>query len=826
MNIEIASIREFIIKKARIIWTKGSSWLLPKVKALYAKHPKKIWAAGILLLAYLFCLPSPLFKEPTCMVLEDKNGNLLGARIAADGQWRFPYSENIPEKYVQCLVEFEDRRFYYHPGVDPVGLARAVVQNIRNRKVVSGGSTITMQVMRMSRKAQSRSLFQKLIEAVLATRLELTHSKKEIMALYASNAPYGGNVVGLEAASWRYFGKNPKLLSWAEAATLAVLPNSPALIHPGRRRESLALKRNRLLKRLYDHHKIDKTAYSLAIEEPLPDQPLPLPRLAPHLLDRAYEEYFRSEKGKITRLRTTIDPFLQNQVNIILQNHLEHLSGNGIHNLAAIVMDVETGNVLAYVGNVPGAGPEHGEDVDVIRAARSTGSILKPFLFSWMLQEGAILPKSLVSDIPTELSGYRPENYKETYDGAIPARRALSRSLNIPFVRLLQQFGLEKFHYRLKKVGFSTINKPASYYGLPLILGGAEATLWDITNAYACMSRVATHYYPYEGKYDALDFHAPNYLFGKRGPRSAGPLRVKDPPFFSASGAWCTLDAMQEVERPDADGNWELFQSSKRVAWKTGTSFGFRDAWAAGVTPHYAVGVWVGNADGEGRPGLVGVEAAAPVLFDIYNVLPTPDWFEQPYDEMVRIPVCRQSGFRPIDLCETDTMWVPKAGLKSESCPYHQLLHLDAGGRWQVTSDCESPDHMLHRPWFVLPPVEEYYYKTKNPSYQTPPPYREDCLKQMGGDKGNPMQLIYPRNLTKIYVPVDLNGQLSRTVFKVAHRVPETTVYWHIDNEFVGSTKNFHEISLIPRSGKHVLTVVDEKGFRLQQSFEILEKTE
>ena len=280
---------------------------------------------------------------------------------------------------------------------------------------------------------------------------------------------------------------------------------------------------------------------------------------------------------------------------------------------------------------------------------------------------------------------------------------------------------------------------------------------------------------------------------------------------------------MKEVERPDGEGNWELFQSAKTIAWKTGTSFGFRDAWACGVTPQYAVGVWVGNADGEGRPGLIGVEAAAPILFDIFNALPTKgDWFEQPFDDMTRIEVCKKSGYRATDLCEKDTVWASKNGIKVKSCNFHQIIHLDKTGQFQVSGDCEEPQNMLNRGWFSLPPLEEFYYRPKHPDYLPPPQYRADC--KTVDNKINPMQLIYPKSAARIYVPVDFDGKLSTTVFRVAHRRPETAIFWHLDNEFVMTTKTFHQVALNPAVGVHKLTLVDENGNRLEQKFEILQK--
>ncbi|MBI5917486.1 MAG: penicillin-binding protein 1C [Bacteroidetes bacterium] len=778
----------------------------------------------MLLAAYWFCLPSPLFKDPTCMVLEAKDGSLLGARIAADGQWRFPYEAVVPEKFGKAIIEFEDRRFYSHPGFDPLAFGRAMRQNLKSRSVVSGGSTLTMQVIRLARKGKSRTVFEKIIEIILATRLEISYSKQEILALYASNAPFGGNVVGLDAASWRYFGKGAENLSWGEAATFAVLPNSPALIHPGRNRTALFEKRNRLLKRLFEQGIIDQPTYELAVEEVLPEKPHPLPRLAPHLLERAFAENFKSKTGEITRLRTTLDPSLQARLNELALRKSIQLKGNEINNLAILVLDVETGNVLAYIANAPNTGAEHGEDVDIIKAPRSTGSIMKPLLYAMMLNEGKILPQSLISDIPTQINGYKPENFMETYDGVVPAHLALSRSLNVPFIKMLQDYSVEKFHFNLKKLGLTTINKPPSYYGLTLTLGGAEGSLWELTNAYTCMARTLANFYERNGYYSPLDFRPATYFVNDKNSGKAPEKQLtKEPKMLSADAIWFTLEAMEELERPTTQGEWERFESSRRIAWKTGTSFGFRDAWAIGVSKKYVVGVWAGNADGEGRPGLVGVYAAAPILFDVFSMLPASRWFDPPYDAMKKMAVCKLSGYPALDFCEKDTLQVNEKGINAPSCPFHNIVNLDKTRRWQVNSSCEPPMAMEKVPWFVLPPVEEFYYKTKNPGYTPLPPFRSDC--EIAGEKqGSTMQLIYPKKASKIYVPVELDGTVSRTVFKVAHRNPELLVYWHMDNEFIGTTKTFHEMEMNPAAGKHILTLVDEKGNRLVQEFEIVVK--
>ena len=354
---------------------------------------------------FYFCLPSKLFNAPTCFVIEDKDGNLLNASIAADGQWRFPYDENVPEKFVKCITTFEDKRFYSHPGIDAIAFSRAALKNVRTKETVQGGSTLTMQVIRLSRHETKRDIWEKIIESIQSVRLECSYSKKQIMALYASEAPFGSNVVGLDAASWRYFGRSPEKLSWGEMASLAVLPNAPALVHPGKNQAVLLKKRNALLDKLLANKILDQSTCYLAKLEPLPGEPVSLPQLAPHLLQR-FKEDAQVNKSLPSRVKTTIDINLQKNVIDILNQHHNVLKGKGINNACALVLDVETGNVLAYVGNIYDTkNAELESDVDVIKAPRSPGSALKPILYAAMFSDGMVLPNSLVPDIPTQIGG-------------------------------------------------------------------------------------------------------------------------------------------------------------------------------------------------------------------------------------------------------------------------------------------------------------------------------------------------------------------------------------------------------------------------------------
>tara|TARA_R110002050_G_scaffold173482_1_gene306352 strand:- start:1781 stop:4132 length:2352 start_codon:yes stop_codon:yes gene_type:complete len=783
---------------------------LKRIIAYIKRHKIKSAIIAVLLITYYFCLPNQLFKDPTATVITSSKNKLLGAQIADDGQWRFPQNDSIPEKFRTCIIQFEDEYFYKHPGFNPVSIFKALRDNLKSGGIKRGGSTLTQQVIRLSRKNQKRTYFEKFIEIILATRLELRESKDQILAYYSSNAPFGGNVVGLDAASWRYFNRNPNELSWAETATLAVLPNTPSLIYPGKNHERLLKKRNTLLKKLLKNKVIDSLTYTLSIAESLPQKPYPLPQIAPHLLQKVSQSY----NGK--RIQTTIDMHLQKRVNQIVKTHYNQLSQNEIYNAGVLILDVKTRQVLAYVGNSP-TDKTHQKDVDIIDKPRSTGSILKPILFAAMLDAGDLLPNTLVADVPTQFGSYNPENYNKTYDGAVPASKALSRSLNVPAVRMLQEFGLDRFYHYLKTLHLKDLKYNANHYGLSLILGGAESNLWDLCKSYAALSSTLNHFSETSSEYYSNEFCEPTFLasenidFGKK---------TRDKTLFDAASVYLTYESLKEVNRPEGDESWEFYDGSKQIAWKTGTSFGFRDAWAIGSTKDYVVGVWVGNADGEGRPGLVGVQAAAPILFDVFDLLPNSEWFAKPFDEMQEVPICKKSGYRASPNCkDVETAFIQISGLKTKPCPYHILVHLDKTETYQVNSSCEDINNIKNTSWFVLPPLMAYYYKTKNPFYRPLPKFRNDCL----GESTMTMQFIYPKENNTIFLPKDFNGKTNDLVLKIAHSKPGITVFWYVDETYVGSTKDIHELAIIPKQGKHLITVVDEFGNEAKRWIEISE---
>jgi penicillin-binding protein 1C len=574
------------------------------------------------------------------------------------------------------------------------------------------------------------------------------------------------------------------------------LPNAPGLIFPGHNQNALKKKRDFLLEKLLKNHTIDKTTYELSLEEPLVERPHELPNIAPHLVERIA----RTTPNK--RQVTTIDYYLQERVQEVIAKFYRHYKRFEVHNLCALVVDVQSREVLAYVGNSP-TDEQHQKDVNIIHRPRSTGSVLKPFLYTAMLDSGELLPQELVGDIPTHIGGYSPENFENTYEGAVPADEALYRSLNIPFVLLLRQYGISRFYQQLQKLRLRSINRSPDHYGLSLILGGAECSLWELAQAYANMGYELNEY-TQTGKYRSHAFQRLTYL---RGERDYGTLQ-EEKNHFSAGAIYKTFEALTQVNRPSFDSAWRYYTSSRKISWKTGTSFGNRDAWSIGLTSRYLVGVWVGNASGEGRPELTGVGTAAPVMLEIFQLLKKDKWFDTPWEDLQKVEVCALSGMIASDLCPKKTIWVPHRQLQTSLCKYHRWVHLSTDGLWQVNSNCEQIANIRSESWFVLPPLMEWFYKKKHPSYQVLPPLREDCQE---GDKQQVLDFIYPKHGATLHPAKGLGGSLQPIIARVAYKYPGK-LFWYLDNTFLGETLHFHDMKLYLTPGEHLLKCMDSRG--------------
>lgn len=746
------------------------------------------------------------------LVVYTQNGNLLGAKVANDGQWRLPHSYTKATKYHKCLIAFEDKNFYSHLGIDFKAIGRASILLAKNRKIKSGASTITMQMVRMHLKLDSRSMYGKIKQILYAINAEIWLSKSEILAQYCTYAPYGGNVVGIDAASWRYFNKNISELTWAESALLAVLPNRPSQLHPRKADKKLIAKRNLLLKTLFHKNIITAQEYKLSVQEELTRCNQKNSNLYSHVVEKTAKDF--PQGGKII---LNINDWLQESCVNILNRHKNQLWANGIKNAGILIMDIKSQKVLTYIGNhTPSAGMYFQNYVDMINAPRSTGSLLKPLLFAFYLNEGLLLNQALVEDYPIYYGNYSPKNYELEYDGAISFKKALAKSLNVPFVKLLHLYGIERFHQNLQKMGMNTLNFPASHYGLSLILGGAEGSLWEMLSIYANMAK-NTYYNSLENEVFA---QKPNLYFNIK-PNLISKNQLESI-ILSRESTYQTLEAMALLTRGEEEMGWQFFKQSSKISWKTGTSFGNKDAWAMGITPCHAVGIWIGNSDGEGKSELTGLNTASPILFEVFKLLKC----ETSGNEFVITDsawVCAKSGYQKNENCEKVLKKaVCKKGLDSPLCPYCRKIFFDPSGKFRATKNCFPNEALLDKSVFVLPPTMSYYFEKKNLMSSHEPSLHSKCRSNFASETD--FELVYPIHKAKIFIPKALDGIKSKVVFQASSRDKNAILYWYIDQKFIAQTSIHHQIEISPGYGEHILSINNSQGKEKIITFEILER--
>jgi penicillin-binding protein 1C len=517
----------------------------------------------------------------------DRNGKLLRAYAMADGRWRLPVDarKDVDPTYLKLLLAYEDQRFYSHGGVDPLALARAAFQLVTRGHIVSGGSTITMQLARLMEPRRERSFAAKLRQIVRAIEIERRLNKDQILNLYLALAPYGGNLEGIRAASIAYFGKEPKRLSLAEAALLVALPQSPE--HRRLDRYPLAARegRDRVLDRMVEEHTLSQDEAAQAKATPVPKLRKPMPILAPHSSDAAMATVKDAPVIKLT-----LDQGLQKVVEPLARDRAIALGPN--ISVAIIVVDNDSGDVLARVGSADYFDDSRAGQVDMTRAVRSPGSTLKPFIYGLAFEDGFVHPESLIDDRPIRFGSYAPENFDQTFQGTVPVRRALQLSLNVPAIALLDRVGSSRLSSRLKQAGANLVLPKDEAPGLAMGLGGVGVTLQDLALLYAGLPRLGTTH-PLREIVTADDDHRE-------------PQRLMD-----QVAAWQVGNVLLGTPPPEnATGN--------RIAFKTGTSYGYRDAWSVGFDGRITIAIWVGRPDGAPVPGLVGRTAAAPILFDAF----------------------------------------------------------------------------------------------------------------------------------------------------------------------------------------------------------------
>ena len=719
-----------------------------------------------------------IFEDRYSVSVLDNNGKIIGVYLNKDEQWHLKSTDKIPEKLKRAVMVFEDKNFYSHNGVDFSAVIRAVKDNIFEGRR-TGASTITMQVVKMA-QPKERSYFNKYLEIVHAFKLEKYYKKDEILKMYLNNAPYGGNIVGYKTVSYMYFRKSPEELTWSEAALLAVLPNSPGLMNVEKNREKLIEKRNFLLKKLYEKNFINERQYEISLKEPVPDKRYSFPVLAPHLVRRLVNE---NKDKKI--IKSTIDSEIQKKTEKAVKDYSEFLKLSGINNTAVLIINNKNYEVTAYAGSQDFYDFKNNGQVDGITAKRSPGSLLKPFLYAKVIDEGIAAPQSKIPDVPLYFSNFSPQNANKKYYGMIEMRDALIKSLNIPFVELLKDYGEDKFFYFLKDI-LNFEDRNPERYGLSLILGTKEFTMEEIGILYSGLANYGNF---------------KNLKYTKESTEEERQLLTK-------GASYLTLTTMRELERP---GMEKFYREKNPVSWKTGTSHGRRDGWAAGITPEWTVVVWTGNFTGEGNPNLTGVYTGGNLLFNILKILPkTEKEFDMPSD-LKKIKVDKETGYRLKYDVPYKEIFYPKDAKPLKASPYYKKIFVNKNGE-EIDSRDESFNEREEKYILVYPLEVVNYFVRENLDVSNI--FSEKTAKKT-------IKFIYPKNNLKIIVPKDFDGEKSLIV-KIAN-IKNQELYWYVNKEYAGKSRE-KERSFNFKKGKYEITVVSESGETAKINFQVAEK--
>ncbi|MBD3421597.1 MAG: penicillin-binding protein 1C [Chitinivibrionales bacterium] len=788
-------------------FTNGKSEVnFESIVAKIQRHPRLSSGAFIIVFAIGMLLwpVGPLFPVDYSRVVYDHNGALLRVTCAQDDQIRFrPDTAELPKKYVTALTAIEDKRFFKHPGVDPLALAAALISNIRAGTTIRGGSTIPMQIIRLAHP-RPRTYASKIIECIAAIRLTLQTSKKEQIKLYAAHAPMGGNVVGIRAASYYYFGKTLEELTWSEAALFTVLPNNPSLMNMHKKRAELKAKRNRALAILRQRGHIDSLTCALASAESLPRPQSQIPFEAPHFAEHALS------LCKAHELHTTLDKSMQHTVECIVGRFTHRYRRYGVHNCAALIIDTRTNEVKAYVGSNSYRDTVHAGRVDGVTALRSSGSLLKPLLVARALDRGPWVLQSQLQDIPSFYGTFAPSNASEEFQGIVTIKQMLVQSLNVPAVRLLYEYGQPAFYHDLQQAGISSLFRSAGGYGLSLILGGAEVSLWEMCRTFCALGN--------NGIIKTTSM-LQQLTSGNAGPGADSLL------LCSPGAAWMVSSALSKLKRPESERYWRLLPNRVRVAWKTGTSYGQKDAWAIGVNAQWTIGVWTGNFSGEGNAFLGGAVTAGPVLFSLFRALTDPTqqtWSAMPEYDLKRINVCASTGYPPGPNCpKTTPALQPANAWKTSQCRWHRSFHLDRSTGYEVCSKCWKGIERIDTCMLIYPAPAAEILRARGRAAPLLPPHNPTCTAVRSHAQS--VVIEYPVNGISIFVPRDIHGKHQRIVAK-ASSTTAGTLFWYLDGRFAGETREHHTPAFTCAAGMHKLSAFTMQGDGAQVKFKVAVK--
>lgn len=764
-------------------------------------------------------LPLPeRLRDRHSTVVEYGNGLPAHVFLSEDERWRIGVSlDDVDPAYVDALVRFEDKRFHSHWGVDPIAVLRAAWLNVTFGRRMSGASTLTMQLVRVL-EPRERTYVSKAIEAFRAWQIELRMDKDEILAAYLTYAPYGRNIEGVDAAALAYFGHRAREMSPTEIATLLAVPQNPNIRYPAPRNlERLRMSRNDIAQWLLDENvmplgrdegRVDpKTLWAQVKAAPVPRHLRPYPREIPHV---AY--WLRAMHPDRDRFQTTIDPGIQLTAERTLANHRDDAYASGVENAAAVVLDKQTGEVRALVGNFDFWSDRGGAQMPAFDLPRSPGSLLKPLLFAMATDRGATHPRHLVFDTPFEAGTYSPSNYDGTFRGLVRLDESLSKSLNIPFIRLLQQLGVSQFIGTLRTMDAAHLDEDPGFYGLSAAIGGVELTPLEVAGIYAMLGG--------DGAYRPVRLLRGQGRSTADGPRrspvdvelrSEGGSDAAQIPMISPGAAWLTRKALRKRDRPGFHLR-RVNPGAVKIWWKTGTSYGHRDAWAAGGGPHFVTVVWMGNLNNASSAALVGADRSGPVLFDILEGIefreggrsdPRPD-------DLARYEVCAYSGHLPTDACgATETVYGPLSNVPTDRCPYHVRVDVDDETGLALLPACRADREYTPTSFIRWPASVRRYMSDRSRAGPGIPALDPACGAHAST---KPPTILSPPH-DRTIVLVDGVAESDQEIpFEAEAEFAGVELSWFVNGKFVGTATADGRVWWEPSRGEHTVVVMDSAG--------------
>lgn len=784
-------VAQNLITRVRPYWRRPTPWLALSRRA-------KIVRVGVgtlvtlLLLAWLIPLPERLL-QPGSTVVYFKEGIPAYVFLSPDEKWRIRVAlSDIDLDYLEALVAIEDKRFWYHPGVDPIAIVRAAIENLAAGHVVAGGSTITMQLVRVL-EPRPRTLPSKIVEALRAVQLELKYSKREILEAYLQFVPFGRNIEGVEAASLSYFGHRASALSPAEITTLLAVPQNPNRRYPTPgHADRLQQARDELAQKLYGP--LPNAADTLAqiTRTRVPQQLHAFPRHAIHASFWLTQQYPDTEK-----IHTTLDRGLQFFLQRTFTAARVRANQNGIYNGAGVLVDHQQASVRALVGNYDFWDEKHGGQIVGFDVARSPGSLMKPFIYALAIDQGKVLPDYLVADIPARYGSYAPENYDGQFRGLVRLEDALSWSLNLPFVNLLKRIRVEEFLSKLRDMGVYSMESRPGHYGLSAAVGGLELTPIEIASVYSTLAR--------NGNYQPLAI-----LQSDKTKEMDGSLTTE---VLTPGSSYLTRKALAIRDRPDFPSRRDHARTPPHIHWKTGTSFGNRDAWAAGSGPRYTAVVWQGNFDNSPSSELVGSEAAGPLLFDVLegvrNAKGVP-FINTPSADLTTVKVCSYSGRLPTASCQhTKEVQALKTNVPTEYCPFHIHREIDLASGRSVTPTCRQGRSVETRYYKVWPASIRRWLKDQYRRVPQPPSLAEGCE---GSTQVAAPSIVSPPKNAEIILLAGMAANQQELAMEAESKITTGKLSWFVNGEFIGSAKPDARLWWVPRAGRHEILVMDKNG--------------